>query len=51
MWAMVLCGLAFGGQVVVYDGSPLKPDRLVLLRLVEKLRFVYLFQNPAPPLT
>ncbi|OQU99362.1 hypothetical protein CLAIMM_05001 [Cladophialophora immunda] len=42
MWAMVLCGLAYGGQVVVYDGSPLNPDRLVLLRLIEKLRVTLL---------
>ncbi|OAL34611.1 acetoacetate-CoA ligase [Fonsecaea nubica] len=46
MWAMVLCGLAYGGQVVVYDGSPLKPDKLVLLRLIEKLR-VTLFGTSA----
>ena len=50
MWAMVLCGLAFGGRVVVYDGSPLRPDRLVLLRLVEKLRLVHMPPNPALPL-
>lgn len=39
MWAMVLCGLAYGGSVVVYDGSPLYPDPLVTLRLVEKLKY------------
>ncbi|KIW77605.1 hypothetical protein Z517_10051 [Fonsecaea pedrosoi CBS 271.37] len=38
MWAMVLCGLSYGGSVVVYDGSPLYPDPLVTLRLVEKLK-------------
>ncbi|EXJ71833.1 acetoacetate-CoA ligase [Cladophialophora psammophila CBS 110553] len=38
MWAMVLCGLAYKGRVVVYDGSPLLPDKLVLFRLVEKLK-------------
>ncbi|EXJ76281.1 acetoacetate-CoA ligase [Cladophialophora psammophila CBS 110553] len=42
MWAMVLCGLAYGGEVVVYDGSPLKPDKLALLRLVEKLKVTLL---------
>lgn len=40
MWAMVLCGLSYGGKTVIYDGSPLYPDNLVLLRLVEKLRLV-----------
>lgn len=38
MWALVFVSLSFGGRVVLYDGSPLKPDPLVLLRLVEKLR-------------
>lgn len=38
MWAFVLVSLSFGGSVVLYDGSPLIPDHLVLLRLVEKLR-------------
>lgn len=38
MWALVLVSLSFGGKVVLYDGSPMVPDPLVLLRLVEKLR-------------
>lgn len=38
MWALVLVSLSFRGRVVLYDGSPLIPDPLVLLRLVEKLR-------------
>lgn len=38
MWALVFVSLSFGGRVVLYDGSPLIPDPLVLLRLVEKLR-------------
>lgn len=38
MWALVFVSLSFGGRVVLYDGSPLVPDPLVLLRLVEKLR-------------
>lgn len=38
MWALVFVSLSFGGKVVLYDGSPLMPDPLVLLRLVEKLR-------------
>jgi acetoacetyl-CoA synthetase len=42
MWAMVLCGLAYAGKIVVYDGSPLHPDPLVTLRLVEKLKYVVL---------
>lgn len=38
MWVMVLVSLSFGGRVVIYDGSPLVPDPLVLLRLVERLK-------------
>lgn len=38
MWALVLVSVSFGGKVVLYDGSPMVPDPLVLLRLVEKLR-------------
>ncbi|KAJ4422243.1 hypothetical protein N0V82_003103, partial [Gnomoniopsis sp. IMI 355080] len=38
MWALVFVSLSFGGKVVVYDGSPMIPDPLVLLRLVEKLQ-------------
>ncbi|KAG8158413.1 hypothetical protein KVR01_011535 [Diaporthe batatas] len=38
MWALVFVSLSFGGKVVLYDGSPMVPDPLVLLRLVEKLR-------------
>jgi acetoacetyl-CoA synthetase len=38
MWALVLVSLSFGGKVVLYDGSPMVPDPLVLLRLVDKLR-------------
>jgi acetoacetyl-CoA synthetase len=40
MWAMVLCGLSYGGKVLVYDGSPFQPDPFVTLRLVEKLKYV-----------
>ncbi|OAG36009.1 hypothetical protein AYO21_09802 [Fonsecaea monophora] len=50
MWAMVLCGLCYGGSVVVYDGSPLYPDPLVTLRLVEKLK-ISLFGTSARFLT
>jgi hypothetical protein len=39
MWLMVLCGLSYGGKVVLYDGSPLTPDPLVTLRMVAQLRF------------
>lgn len=39
---MVLCGLSYGGKIVVYDGSPFQPDPLVTLRLVEKLKYVVL---------
>ncbi|OAL23087.1 hypothetical protein AYO20_11078 [Fonsecaea nubica] len=46
MWAMVLCGLSYGGRTVIYDGSPLYPDNLVLLRLVEKLRINLLGISP-----
>ncbi|KAL4935966.1 hypothetical protein BDV06DRAFT_217023 [Aspergillus oleicola] len=42
MWAMVLVSLSYGGKVVVYDGSPLVPDELVLLRLVERLKVTLL---------
>jgi acetoacetyl-CoA synthetase len=38
MWAMILCGLSYGSKVLVYDGSPFKPDPLVTFRLVEKLK-------------
>ncbi|OQU94355.1 hypothetical protein CLAIMM_00716 [Cladophialophora immunda] len=34
MWGKVICGIGYGGRTVLYDGSPLKPDPLVLLRLV-----------------
>ncbi|KAJ0420294.1 hypothetical protein BJY00DRAFT_301689 [Aspergillus carlsbadensis] len=42
MWAMVLVSLSYGGRVVVYDGSPMVPDAMVLLRLVERLRVTLL---------
>ncbi|KAJ9634875.1 hypothetical protein H2204_006109 [Knufia peltigerae] len=38
MWLMVLVGLSYGGKVVLYDGSPLQPDPLVTLRMVETLK-------------
>ena len=38
MWAFVLASLSFGGKAVVYDGSPLIPDPLVLLRLAASLK-------------
>lgn len=38
MWALVFVSLSFGGRVILYDGSPLIPDPLVLLRLVQRLR-------------
>ncbi|EXJ61493.1 acetoacetate-CoA ligase [Cladophialophora psammophila CBS 110553] len=50
MWAMVLCGLSYGGSVVLYDGSPLYPDPLVTLRMIEKLK-VTLFGTSARFLT
>lgn len=40
MWLMVLVGLSYGGKVVLYDGSPLQPDPLVTLRMVETLKLV-----------
>ncbi|KAH7161071.1 acetoacetate-CoA ligase [Dactylonectria macrodidyma] len=46
MWAMVLVSLSFGGRVVVYDGSPMFPDSLVLPRIVERLK-VNLFGTSA----
>lgn len=48
MWAMVLCGLSYGGSVVLYDGSPLIPDPLVTLRLVEKLKYGHIRCAPNP---
>ncbi|OQV08827.1 hypothetical protein CLAIMM_13044 [Cladophialophora immunda] len=50
MWAMVLCGLSYGGSVVLYDGSPLFPDPLVTLRMIEKLK-ITLFGTSARFLT
>ncbi|EXJ63370.1 acetoacetate-CoA ligase [Cladophialophora psammophila CBS 110553] len=38
MWLMVLCSLSYGGKTVLYDGSPLIPDIMVTLRMVEKLK-------------
>lgn len=38
MWAFVLASLSFGGKVIVYDGSTLVPDPLVLLRLAARLK-------------
>lgn len=43
---MTLCGLSYGGRTVIYDGSPLVPDKLVLLRLVEKLKVTILGTSP-----
>lgn len=37
---MVLCGLSYGGSVVLYDGSPLYPDPLVTLRMAGELKYV-----------
>ncbi|KAH8650771.1 acetoacetyl-synthase [Ilyonectria robusta] len=37
MWGKVICGIGYGGRTVLYDGSPLKPDPLVLLRLISRL--------------
>ncbi|RMJ04805.1 hypothetical protein BHE90_015266 [Fusarium euwallaceae] len=37
MWGKVICGIGYGGRTVLYDGSPLKPDSLVLLRLISRL--------------
>ncbi|KIW86365.1 acetoacetate-CoA ligase [Fonsecaea pedrosoi CBS 271.37] len=41
MWGKVICGIGYGGRTVIYDGSPLKPDPLVLLRLVSTLRITH----------
>ncbi|KAH6974321.1 acetoacetyl-synthase [Ilyonectria sp. MPI-CAGE-AT-0026] len=38
MWAMVLCGLSYGGSIVIYDGSPFVPDPMVTLRLASQLK-------------
>ncbi|KAH6717468.1 hypothetical protein BKA61DRAFT_671927 [Leptodontidium sp. MPI-SDFR-AT-0119] len=38
MWAMVLCGLSYGGKILVYDGSPFIPDPLVTPRLIDELK-------------
>ncbi|KAJ3545771.1 hypothetical protein NM208_g2351 [Fusarium decemcellulare] len=37
MWGKVICGIGYGGRTVLYDGSPLRPDPLVLLRLISRL--------------
>lgn len=36
MWHWLVSVLAVGGTILLYDGSPLRPDPLHLLRLVEK---------------
>lgn len=41
MWAMVLCGLSYGGRVFVYDGSPFVPEPTVTLRLASMLKSVH----------
>lgn len=46
MWAMALCALSYGVRTVVYDGSALVPDKLILLRLVEKLKVTILGTSP-----
>ncbi|OAL46313.1 acetoacetate-CoA ligase [Pyrenochaeta sp. DS3sAY3a] len=46
MWAMVLCGLSYGGRVLVYDGSPFIPEPTVTLRLASMLN-VSLFGTSA----
>lgn len=38
MWVILLGGLSFQGTIVLYDGSPLVPDPMVTLRMIEKLR-------------
>ncbi|KEF51079.1 acetoacetate-CoA ligase [Exophiala aquamarina CBS 119918] len=50
MWPLLLCGLAYGASIVLYDGSPLLPDPLATLQLVEKLK-VTLFGTSARFLT
>lgn len=35
---MVLCGLSYGGKILVYDGSPFIPDPLVTPRLIDELK-------------
>jgi len=48
MWALALCGLSYGAKMLVYDGSPFKPDPTVLLRLASQLKYV---QNQLRSLT
>lgn len=38
MWPWMVSTLAVGASIVLYDGSPLRPDALCLFRIVETLR-------------
>jgi len=48
MWALTLCGLSYGGSLVLYNGSPLYHDPLVTLRLVEKRKYLVLVAKQQP---
>jgi acetoacetyl-CoA synthetase len=41
MWNWLLCGMAAGAELVLYDGSPLAPDAGVLWRLAEDLAIAH----------
>jgi acetoacetyl-CoA synthetase len=47
MWNMLVCGLAVGSSIVLYDGSPAHPNLDTLFRLAEEERVTY-FGTSAP---
>jgi acetoacetyl-CoA synthetase len=47
MWNMLVCGLAVGSSIVLYDGSPAYPNLDTLFRLAEEERVTY-FGTSAP---
>jgi len=47
MWNMLVCGLAVGASIVLYDGSPAYPNLDALFRLAEEERVSY-FGTSAP---
>ncbi|MEO1956692.1 MAG: acetoacetate--CoA ligase [Methylophilaceae bacterium] len=37
MWNWLVSGLATGGAIVLFDGNPLKPDKSILLKMIDEL--------------
>lgn len=37
MWNWLVSGLATGGVIVLFDGNPFKPDRGILLKMIDEL--------------